>query len=303
MMSVADLQGQRSRRLAWLAVAYLVLFGAALWLWLGHSGVQTSWFDTLICFAPALLGIVLAGTSMEDQNQYILRMLVCASFTPILLLFWGTSLDPATPMPERSVWPFAVGAALTHAASFVGLIVWGGSYITVVPAAPGVSAVSADQLLARLLSLNQVGANFDVANPVAGEVMVSLRLASGDRRGHQVSLKLSAARRLVVVREKLTASMARPNSEEEASMRGPADTFHDPTRPNASRVSGITFQTSTLNAQRLEAMPLRMFAASVELPGDVAVSLDADGMLLLLCAVVTRSGWNWQPAFFGSDDS
>ena len=58
MSSVADLQSSRSRTLAWLAVAYLMLCGAALWFWLDRSGVQTSWFDALICFAPVLLGAV-----------------------------------------------------------------------------------------------------------------------------------------------------------------------------------------------------------------------------------------------------
>lgn len=302
MMSVADLQGRRSRTLAWLTVAYLMLFGAVLWLWLGRSGVQTSWFDTLLCFAPVLLGVVLARTSTTDQKQYIARVLACAAFMPVLLLFWGTSQDPATPMPDRLVWPFAVGAAIGHAAAFVGLIFWGGSYVTLVPATPGVSAVAADELLARLLSLNQVGAPLDVASQASGMVAVSLRFASGGSRGHQVMLKFNSERRLVTVREKLTASMARPATEDEASMRGPVDTYFDPTRPSASHVSGTTLQTSTIDPQRLDALALRMFGQTVELPDGFAASLDADGMVTLLCAVVTRSGWGWQPVFFGSAD-
>ena len=303
MSSVADLQSSRSRTLAWLAVAYLMLCGAALWFWLDRSGVQTSWFDALICFAPVLLGAVLARTSTADQNQYILRVLACVSFLPILLLFWGTSLDPATPMPERLVWPFAVGAAVGHAAALVGLIFWGGSYVTLVPATPGVSAVAADELLARLLALNHVGVPFDVASPAAGEVAVSLRFASGGSRGHQLMLKFNSERHLVKVREKLTASMARPGSEDEASMQGPAETYFDPTRPNASHVSGTTLQTSTIDPQCLAALPLRLFGQTAELPDGFAASLDADGMVTLLCAVVTRSGWGWQPVFFGPGDS
>lgn len=152
------------------------------------------------------------------------------------------------------------------------------------------------------MSLNQVGGHFDVASPAAGEVMVSLRFAGGGSRGHQVSLKFNAEQHHVKVREKLIASMARPNSEEEASMRGPGDDYFDPTRPLARRVSSVTFQTSTINPQRLEALPLRMFGQSVELPEGHAQTLDADGMVILLCAVVTRSGWQWQPVFFQSSD-
>ena len=302
-MSVTDLQGRRSRTVAWLAVAYLMLFGALLWLWLDRSGVQASWLDTTICFAPAVVGVVLGRTSTADQKQYIARILACVSFLPILLLFWGTSLDPALPMPERLVWPFAVGAALGHAVAFVGLIFWGGSYVTAVPAAVGVTPASADDLRARLLSLNQAGAPFDVASQAVGEVLVSLRFARGGSRGHQLMLKFDSKRHLVKVREKLTASMARPGSEDEASMQGPAETYFDPTRPNASHVSGTTLQTSTIDPQRLAALPLRLFGQTVELPDDFAASLDANGMVTLLCAVVTRSGWGWQPVFFGPGDS
>jgi hypothetical protein len=33
---------------------------------------------------------------------------------------------------------------------------------------------------------------------------------------------------------------------------------------------------------------------------DFVASLDERGVATLLCAVVTRSGWHWQPAFFGA---
>jgi hypothetical protein len=302
MMNFTESLASRCRFLGVLAVAYLVLFGAMLWLWLDRSGVDPSWIETTICLAPAILGIFLARTSTEDQKQYIARILACVGFLPILLLFWGTSLDPASDMPSRLAWPFAVGAALVHAAAFVGLIFWGGSYITAVPAAAGVAPASAGDLSARLVSLDRVGAPWDVASELNGTVLVSLRFASGGQRGHQVRLKLNPQRHAVQVREKLTASMARPANEQEASMRGPADSYFDPTRPSASHVSGTTLQTSMIDPQRLATLPLRLFGQGVELPDGYAAALDTDGMVTLLCAVVTRSGWRWQPVFFASSD-
>lgn len=303
MMTFTESQSSRCRILGGVAAAYLVLAGAVLWLWLDRSGVHASWFEIAICFAPALLGVVLASTSTMDQKQYIARVLACVGFLPILLLFWGTSLEPAIDMPDRLIWPFAVGAGLVHAAAFVGLIFWVGSYVTAVPGAAGVTPTSANDLAARLLSINQLGAPLDVAGQTMGEILVSLRFSSGGQRGHQVRLKFNPQRRLVQVRERLTASMAQPGSAEEASMRGPADSYFDPTRPSASHVSGTTLQTSMIDPQRLAELPLRMYGQAVELPDGYAASLDADGMVTLLCAVVTKSGWRWQPVFFGKRDS
>lgn len=299
MTSLTDSQSGRSRILAGVAVAYLALAGGVLWLWLGRTGVDTTPLIVAVCFAPAALGAALAFTSTADQTQYIARVLACASFTPMLLLFWGTSLDPDVVMPERVVWPFAVAAAIGHAAAFVGLIFWGGSFATLVPAAPNISPSQPAQLRARLLSLGQTGVPLDVSGDVADVVVAALRLATGEERGHRVILNFNPARRVVRVQEKLTASGARPQDANEASMRGPGDDSFDPTRPTASHISGKTVQTRMIDPQRLAAVPLRMVGETVELPGEFTSSLAADDTVTLLCAVVTRSGWHWQPVFFG----
>lgn len=82
-------------------------------------------------------------------------------------------------------------------------------------------------------------------------------------------------------------------------MRGPADPLFDPARPQASRVSGVTLQASMIDPRQLASVPLRMFGHQVELPDGHGTGLDADAIVTLLCAVVTRSGWRWQPVFFG----
>lgn len=86
-------------------------------------------------------------------------------------------------------------------------------------------------------------------------------------------------------------------------MRGPANPWFDPTRPSAGQVSGKTVQTRMIDAQRLAAVPLRIAGSAVELSAVDARGLDDDGLVTLLCAVVTRSGWHWQPAFFDSGDT
>jgi hypothetical protein len=302
-MNLNESQSRRCHVLGGVAVAYLVLAGALLWLWLGTSGVARTLPVTLVCFAPALLGVVLARTSTDDQNQYIARVLACAAFMPVLLLFWGTSLDPDSEMPGRSVWPFAVAAAVGHALAFVGLIFWGGSFATRVAAQPGASTSSADDLRARLLGLAQTAVPFDISSDADGALSASFRFPKGEHRSHQLLLKFDAARHRVHVREKLGASAARPQTADEASMRGAGDAYFDPARPNASHVSGITLQTSMIDPKLLAALPLRLFGPTVELPEQTAAALDADGMVRLLCAVVTRSGWHWQPVFFGSGAS
>lgn len=299
MTSLTDSQSGRSHVIAGVAVAYLVLAGAVMWLWLNRTGVDTSPLIVIVCFAPAALGVALAFTSTEDQTQYIARVLACVSFTPILLLFWGTSVDPDVAMPERVVWPFAVIAAIVHAAAFVGLIFWGGSFATVVPAAPNISPSQPQELRARLISLGQTGVPLDVSGEVANVVVAAVRLATGEERGHRVILNFNPARRVVRVQEKLTASGASPQDANEANMRGPGDDHFDPTRPTATRISGKTVQTRMIDPQRLAAIPLRMFGESVELPDDFTSSLAPDDTVTLLCAVVTRSGWHWQPVFFG----
>ncbi len=293
----------RYRMLAAVAVAYLAAAGGVLWFWLGHSGVATPPVVVAVCLAPAVLGAVLAWTSLEDPTQYIARIVACAAFTPILLLFWGTSLDPAVAMPERRVWPFAVAAAIGHAAAFVGLIFWGGQFATQVSAAAGTAPCSPDDLRARLLSLGQGVPALEFSRQTEGGLVVALGHDRDPARSHQVLLDFNAARHAVRVREKLSASAARPRTGEEGSMRGPGDDWFDPTRPSATRISGKTVQTRMIKPQQLAAVPLRFAGPIVECAAGHGDGLDNEGLVTLLCAVVTRSGWHWQPAFFGSGDS
>lgn len=299
MNTIAELQAQRIRIVGVASVAYLMLVGLVMWLWLRRSGVETTPIVVILCALPAVLSTGLALTSTEDQRQYLARVLACAGFVPVLLLFWGTSLSPAVADPNRAVWPFGVCAAIGHALVFVGGIFVGGSFVTTVPASPGVAVASSTELVARIRSLE--GAALGVSSPEPRRLVVLLLKEATENRSHEVKLQLDEVRHVVQVREKVSASGARPRTASEASMRGPGDSSYNPTRPNATRVSETTFQTTMIVPSRLAQVPLRVHLDRVEVPEEFLRGLDGDGMMTLLCAVATQSGWRWQPVFLNSN--
>src|SRR5262245_17690176 len=190
-MDVVDQQRRRLRWMGVLATLYLCAVGAVTWIWLGWFGVAPSPMVAVVCGLPAILGAVLACTSTSDERQYIARVLACMMFTPALLLFWATSLDPDPGAAARPIWPFAVGLIAVHVLCFVGAIFWGGSALTAVPAATGVPPVGAPELRSRLLSLNASPVPFEVANGSgAVDVVVAYRFTAEARRSHHVLLNL-----------------------------------------------------------------------------------------------------------------
>jgi len=289
------------RALGTLSTIYLAMVGVATWIWLGWYGAARSLDVMVICALPAALGAILTFTSTTDQRQYVARILACMMFAPILLLFWSTSTDPVPPASIRPIWPFAVAMSVGHAIFFLAAIFWGGVLLTAVPAARGVAKAALSQLRARLDSLNRVGAPLMVVHGHGGSSIVTYRFPDNEPREHRVTLNFNTMKHEVRVRERVSAAHARPRDADEASMRGPADPYFDPTRPNASRVSGITIQTTMIEPQKLAAVPLQVRGDSVGLPKELAERLDAEGMVTLLCAVVTQSGWRWQPVFLSSD--
>ncbi|MFN7919287.1 MAG: hypothetical protein U0Q16_04275 [Bryobacteraceae bacterium] len=276
-----------------LAAVYLAAFGAANLVWLRRGGWEGSALSAAICFLPGIAGLVLAFTSTADVTQYIARVLACMVFTPILLLFWSTDAAVAKP-----TWPFGVGAALMHAAAFVATIYWTGTTVTRVPAEAQATPVDAATLKARLLSLNSAAAPFEVVDSGA-ELVAWYRFREGDARSHAVIIGMDEAAKQVRVKERVSADGAAPKDADEANMRRVGDPILQPGRPNAQRVYGKTAQTSFIEPERLRAAQANISGRSVDVPAAFARGLDQDGMLALLAAVVTRSGWNWQAIFWG----
>jgi hypothetical protein len=293
-------------RLPLFAVAQLAAMGGLAWTWLAIAGVERGAVEALICAAAALLALALGFTSQADREQYVLRLVACAALLPILLMMWAGSQDapeatPAMSLLARRPWIFFVAFGLLHALVFVAAIVWLAGTVTRVEAPPGSTAVPAALLMERIRSLAAEGVPFDLTNGVAsGEWVLALREAEAER-SHRVLLQLDERSRTVRVRERVGASGARPRNAEEASMRGIGDDAVDPTRPAAQRISSRAAQARMIDPARLQAVRVEL-SADRALPARdtlAAAASDPDALVMLLCAVVTRSGWAWQPLLFG----
>jgi hypothetical protein len=212
--------------------------------------------------------------------------------------------DAASPVlasaQPRPVWPFALGYSLVHALAVCVFIVWAGAATTRVDAVAGVRPVSSAQLLARLDALNQLGAACAVAPGTAElERVIDLNLKSDSQRAHRLTLCLDPGRSLVRVREFEGAYGAAPRDADEADMRALGEIGIDPSRPKARKVWIGKVQTTIIDPARVAQITLGFDGAAQDALGAFARQLDADGMIHLICALVVRSGFAWQPIFFG----
>jgi hypothetical protein len=199
---------------------------------------------------------------------------------------------PAAVAPVR--WPGFVAATLAHALAFVALIFWGGRWTTRVDADPGVRPVNLAALRARLASfVEDPHAPLRVVESGADGLTIDVALEA--LRSHRIALTFDTRRREVRVAERVGAHGARPRDEDEASMRSPVDDPFDASRPQADRVWQTTWQATLIEPQRLAAVPLGPLGLHARLPAPYAAALDGEGVLTALCALVTRSGWHWQP--------
>ena len=282
---------QRSLRgLGVAVVGYLAAFGLLAAALLKLAGAATDVNTWLIGLLPAAVGIACALSSTADVRQYTVRLIAAAAMLPIFLLFWassavdeGAAVQAAWPM---ATWLWMTLAALLHAAAFVAMILVAGRLLTRVAAVAGVVAVAADELLRRLGAL-PVPAHVQGANTWRAE----LPTAEPARR-HELLLRLNATTRSVHVQETLRTAGAKPQDANEADMRALGEAAFDPARPEAQAVFNVARQTTIIDAARLAQTPW---------PGDAVAwaSFDAEGWVTLACAVVTRSGWRWEPALFG----
>ncbi|MBL0730048.1 hypothetical protein [Piscinibacter sp. HJYY11] len=208
---------------------------------------------------------------------------------------------PAEPAPR---WPFFAVMALLHGAVFVALIAWGSVHTTRVPAQRGAPVATPEQLQARLLSLGRPGGPFEISEVAVADGAPALRVdASPDpHRTHQITLRLDPTRGCVHVHEKLRVNGDAPRDEDEATMAsvGESSDWHSAAGPDAQYVWTATWQATMIEPRRLNAVPLMLHAHHAELPRRHAATLDGEGVLTVLCALVTRSGWHWQPKLWGS---
>ncbi len=203
----------------------------------------------------------------------------------------------AEPAPR---WPFFTLMAATHTLVFIALVAWGGSHTTRVPAQRGAPVATPEQLQARLLSLGRPGGPFEISEVPAADGATALRVdASPDpHRTHQITLRLDATRGCVHVHEKLRVNGDAPHAEAACSSQDGSD-WHSAAGPDAQYVWTSTWQATLIEPTRLSAVPLMVHAQHAELPRRHAATLDSKGVLTVLCALVTRSGWHWQPRLWG----
>jgi len=197
----------------------------------------------------------------------------------------------------RPVWPYGVGFALLHTLSFVAFTLWAGARTTRVQASPTATVASPSTLEARLLSLSETGAPCTTSRTASGDLTIEYVFPEGVARAHRLTLRVEGARRMVRVREQLGVSGDAPRTAAEADMRGVGDMGIDPTRPQARQVWLRSAATTVIEPDRLKDVSLVFANERVQLPSADPSSMDADQLVHLACAVVTRSGFTWQPVF------
>jgi hypothetical protein len=206
---------------------------------------------------------------------------------------------PLPPEPERearALWPFALPYSIAHFVLFCLFVLWAGAAATRVARVPGAASVPVSQLRVRLASLQRGGAPLRL-DPESPDQQLVLYLPSAARRFHRLTLHVDEPARIIRVRETEGAAGAAPRDAAEADMRGLGELGIDPTRPKARSVWAATIQTTIIDRARLDALELRFEGDDVQMTGATVASLDATALIHVICAVVTRSGFDWQPVF------
>lgn len=276
------------------ALAYAVLSGLLAAGWLALIGAEAGVVEALLCAGPALVALVLCATSRADRRQYVARLVAAALMLPLLQAMWVGSQDGTRELPVP-IWVVFTAWSLGHALVFLAAVAVLARRVTRVEAQAGTQRVDAGTLAARLRSLQAVGLPLSIeAGETAADWTLELRTADvGADRSHRVLLRLDAARAEVRVRERVAAHGAAPRDADEASLRSLGEPAFDPARPEATHGWSQTTQATMLEPDRLAAVRIALREGWVEVAPGAAV--DSESLVALLCAVVTRSGWAWQP--------
>ena len=271
---------------AFVTFGYALVFGAALW-----HGLRGDPMDAAICLAPAIAVLFLGRTSQADRRQYVVRLFAAAMFLPALLMMWASS------QPNAGLW--LIGFVVVHIAALLILVWWLASFTTRIEPRPSAERVSEERLGRRLASLDRGdGACYFHRGDTAAEIIMDLR-EDADRT-HRVRFDVASGEHVVRVQELVGASGARPRTASERSMRTLGDAPLDPARPDAQKIWARTWQTTMIIPERLAATRTEFSGDTVRftLPDDYPQ--DTEAWVTLMAAVVTRSGYAWQPRLFRS---
>ncbi|HKY89759.1 MAG TPA: hypothetical protein VJM11_01915 [Nevskiaceae bacterium] len=210
--------------------------------------------------------------------------------------------DPGVPAPAglAANWPLAIAWCVVQVIAFLGVAAWLGVATTTVAPPKGVTAASEPVLRARIDALAELGLPLAIrSGEASGELVVDYRDPRGPKRAHRYALRFDAGTRVVRVREFEGAYGDAPRTAEEADMRpGVVHPLEARPYPPADKIWNAEVSASPITAEQLAAIPLRVAGGSgIEWPGD-ARTVDGDALGHALAAVITRSGWTWQPVFF-----
>jgi hypothetical protein len=202
----------------------------------------------------------------------------------------------STSEPRGAASPWLLfGAALVHLGAFVVLTLWAAAATTRVPAAADAAPLASGDLLARIDALPQLGARCRVTRgQSAHERVIEIELAEAER-ARRLTVAVDEPGHVLRCFELETAKGAIPRDADEASMRSPGERSYDPTRPDAQRIWNVKRQATPIEQARLAAIPLRFAQDRPQLPAGYGESLDADGIIHLLCALVISAGYDYQP--------
>lgn len=289
-----------AERLMLLAIGlYLALFGATVRALLPQPLSQAEWLPPALCAVPLLLLAWVATRGDQPRKQRIAEALASGLMPPLLLLMWA-----------ELAWPLTLTLVVAHVAAFLLILLTTGTRLTQVAAAPGVAPITAAWLHSRLGAIRQWrgvritqdadgGLTVHCTSADYREGATGLAPGAAPLRSHRVRLRIDAATHSVRVREQITAQGAAPVTAAEADMRPLGALGYTPTIPDAQRVWSRATQTRLIDDAELAAMALRFDGPQAEIgPSSAAGALD-DAVVPMLCALVTRSGYRWQPVFFG----
>jgi hypothetical protein len=191
-----------------------------------------------------------------------------------------------------------VSFALWHVAIFVALSFWAVPRTTRVEATADIVPVEPSLLRERLQSLADATLGCVLRASDKRDRLVLEFVADGDEQAvHDFVLELAARARVVHVIERESYSGA-PRSPEEAEMRAGGEVAVDPTRPKARWVGSITRSITYVDPARLEELGVTFVGTRAVLRNAPPIELNANHVAYALAAVITRSGYAYQPILF-----
>lgn len=207
---------------------------------------------------------------------------------------------PRATSPARGSWKFGIAWCVVQVVLLLAIVVWLGVATTTVPPAKGVAPASETTLRARLDSLDDLGLALAFRKGArAGDVVAEFRYGGGEKRARRYTMRLDAGARIVRVREVSGVYGDAPRTAEEASMRPiGASPLDSRPYPDADRIWDVQIAATPVRAEQLAAIPLTLAGPEASWPRGVPKDLEPDALGHALAAVVTRSGWTWQPVFF-----